>query len=162
MVLDLGSYRRREAMERAGRLLAARPRTRIEMVERLADAGFDAEVVAATVERLEELCFVDDAAFARAWIEQRAWTKARPPRVLLEELLAKGIEPEVARRALQEVGPDESAQATGLAARLLRRYAGLPLERQAAGLMAALLRKGFSEEAAEAGVRAILPPEGWD
>lgn len=162
MVLDLGAHRRRAAMERAGRLLTLRPRTRIEMVERLADAGFDAEIVAATVDRLGELGLVDDAAFARQWIEERARTKGRPPAVLLNELAAKGIDSEVARKALEEVGPDEVALAAGVAARLVRRHVDRPLPQQAARLLAALARKGFSEEAAEAGVRAVLPPEGWD
>jgi regulatory protein len=162
MVTDLRTYRLRHAMERAGRLLAIRPRTRVEMVERLADAGFDAEVVARTVDRLEELGLVDDAAFARAWIEERARTKHRPPAVLLEELAAKGVDPEIVAAALEEVGPDEGAQATDLAWRLLRRHSGKPLEKQAASLMAALIRKGFSEDASEEAVRTVLPPEGWD
>jgi regulatory protein len=162
MVTDLRTYRLRHAMERAGRLLAIRARTRVEMVERLADAGFDAEVVARTVDRLEELGLVDDAAFARTWIEERARTKHRPPAVLLEELAAKGVDPEIAAAALEEVGPDESAQATELAWRVLRRHSGKPLQQQAASLMAALLRKGFSEEASEEAVKTVLPPEGWD
>jgi regulatory protein len=162
VVVDLTAHCRREAMERAGRLLTLRPRTRIEMVERLADAGFDAEVVAATVDRLEELRLVDDAAFARQWIEERARTRGRPPAVLLRELAAKGVDPTVAREALEEMGPDEAAQAAGVAARLVPRYTDLPLHRQAARLLAALGRRGFSEEAAEAGVRAVLPPAGWD
>src|SRR5919106_1435072 len=120
MVTDLRTYRLRHAMERAGRLLAIRARTRVEMVERLADAGFDAEVVARTVDRLEELGLLEDA------------------------------------------GLDESAHATELAWRLLRRHAGKPLDQQAAKVMAALLRKGFSEEASREAVRTVLPPEGWD
>ena len=162
MVTDLSTYRLRHAMERAGRLLAIRARTRVEMVERLADAGFDAEVVARTVDRLEELGLVDDAAFARIWIEERARTRHRPPAVLLEELAAKGVDPEIAAAALEEAGPDENAQATELAALLLRGHSHKPLEKQAGSLMAALLRKGFSEEASEEAVRTILPPEGWD
>jgi regulatory protein len=159
---DLKTYRLRQAMERAGRLLAIRARTRVEMVERLADAGFDAEVVARTVDRLEELGLVDDAAFARTWIEERARTKHRSPAVLLEELGAKGVDTEIATAALDEAGLDEIAQATEIAARLVRRLAEKPLEQQATRLMAALLRKGFSEEAGEAAVRAVLPPQGWD
>jgi SOS response regulatory protein OraA/RecX len=82
--------------------------------------------------------------------------------VLLEELAAKGVDPEIAAGALEEAGLDESAQATELAWRLLRRYAGKPLDQQAAKVMAALLRKGFSEEASREAVRTVLPPEGWD
>lgn len=162
MVTDLKTYRLRHAMERAGRLLAIRSRSRVEMVERLADAGFDAEVVARTVDRLEELGLVDDAAFARTWIEERARTKRRSPSVLLEELGAKGVDPEIAAAALAEAGPDEVVQATEVAARLLRRHTHEPLKEQAARLMTALLRRGFSEEASEEAVRSVLPPEGWD
>jgi regulatory protein len=153
---------RREAMARAGRLLATRPRSEAEMTSRLADAGFEPEVVAATVDRLRTLGLVDDAEFALQWIRERSASKNRSARALVHELGGKGISREVAEAALAEAGLDEVAQATDLASRYVRRVAPKPLREQATRIQQMLSRRGYSYETAEAAVRAVLPPEGWD
>ena len=150
------------ALNRAGRLLAQRQRAEQEIVDRLGDAGFPAPVVAEAVARLKELRLVDDGAFARAWIEERMRRKGAGPEVLRTELLAKGVDGLVVEEALAEALPDEAARAMEVAASLVGRIGGLPLPKQAARLTAALGRRGFSEEAVEEAVRAVLPPEGWD
>lgn len=152
----------RECMERAGRLLATRARSERELGDRLALAGFSPDTVAATLRRLRELRLVDDADFARRWVEERATTKGLGRAALISELKRKGVEVAVAEAALEEAGLDEVARATELAATLVRRVARKPLERQASSLWQMLRRKGYSSEAAEAAVKAVLPPEGWD
>ena len=151
-----------EAMQRAGHLLSTRPRTEHEMRARLGTAGFDDDVVARTIERLIDLKLVDDAAFALQWVEERARLKGRAPEALVAELAAKGIDREVAEAALAAAGIDEEAQARAMAARLVARVAHKPLPEQGVALMTMLTSRGFSEEAAEAGARSALPPEGWD
>ena len=151
-----------EAMQRAGHLLSTRPRTEHEMRARLGAAGFDADVVERTVERLIELKLVDDAAFALQWVEERARLKGRAPEALVAELAAKGVGREVAEAALTAAGVDEEAQAKAMAARLMTKVAHKPLPEQGLALMTMLMSRGFSEEAAEAGARSVLPPEGWD
>lgn len=155
-----GAYH--EAMQRAGHLLSTRPRTQYEMRARLEAAGFDGDVVGRTIDRLIELKLIDDAAFARQWIEERARLKGRAPEVLVAELAAKGIDRELAETALAVAEIDEEAQAKAMAARLVGRVAEKPLGDQGLALMTMLMRRGFSEEAAEAGARSALPPEGWD
>lgn len=152
----------REAMARAGRLLATRPRSEAEISSRLADAGFEPAVVEAAVERLRALGLVDDAEFALQWIRERSAGKKRSARALVHELHGKGIDREVAEAALAEAGLDEVAQATDLAARYVRRVASKPLREQATRIQQMLSRRGYSYEIAEAAVRAVLPPEGWD
>ena len=58
-------------MEIAVGYLGTRPRTRWETERRLRRAGATDPVIAETLERLAELGFLDDAAFARWWGEQR-------------------------------------------------------------------------------------------
>ena len=151
-----------EAMQRAGHLLAARPRSEYELRTRLAGAGFDEEVVDRTVDRLLELKLIDDAAFALQWVEERARGRNRSPEILIAELQAKGIDRAAAEAALAAAGIDEEGQARLVAGRLVNRVIDLPLADQGAALMGRLMRRGFSEEAAEVGARSVLPPEGWD
>ncbi len=143
-------------------MLALRPRTEKEMRDRLREADFDDEVVEDTIVRLVELNLLDDHAFALDWIEERAPRKGLGPRALVAELTAKGVERAVAEQAWAESGLDEESQAAEQAARHLRKVIRYPLAEQAAKLQQILLRKGFSFEAAQAGTRSVLPPEGWD
>lgn len=154
-----GAYH--EAMQRAGHLLATRPRTEHEIRSRLSSAGFATDAVERTVARLLQLELLDDHDFARRWIDERAG-KGRAPQALVAELEAKGIDRELAEEALAESGLDEEEQAKQVAIRLATRVANRPLTAQGVALMQMLLTRGFSEEAAEAGARAALPPEGWD
>ncbi len=148
----------KEAMHRAGHLLARRSRSEREMRDALGSAGFDFATIDRTMARLRQLRLVDDAEFARRWIAERADRRGRV--ALLAELEAKGVPSDVAAEALEPI--EEEARATELAARHLARLGGLPLARQAARIQGMLLRRGFEEEVAEAATRAVLPPEGWD
>lgn len=151
-----------EAMHRAGKLLERRARSEWELRERLAGAGVDSQVVDQAVERLVAIRLIDDPSFALQWITERSGRKGLAPAALVAELEAKGVARETAEAALAEAGVDEMAQAKTLAVRLARKVAGRPAEVQAIRLRDMLMRRGYSPEAAEAGVRAVLPPEGWD
>jgi regulatory protein len=151
-----------DAMARAGRLLAGRPRTEAELSGRLERGGMDAETVAATVERLRALRLVDDAAFARQWIEERARTRGRSGAALLAELEAKGVDRSVAEAALVFTGVDDEAQANLVAEKALPRFARHAPEVQGRRLHQLLLRRGFDPAVAERVARALVPPEGWD
>ncbi|MDP9066816.1 MAG: recombination regulator RecX [Actinomycetota bacterium] len=152
----------KEAMERAGRLLSVRARTVDEIRDRLRQAGFDGAVVEQTTTRLSELGLLNDLEFAHEWVRQRALSKNLGPRALKAELSAKGVPREVAEDALARACLDEEALAREAASRWVRKVAARPLPEQAFKLQQMLLRKGFSLEAAEAGTKAVLPPEGWD
>ena len=151
-----------DALRRAGRYLAARARSEQEVRRKLQEAGYGGAVVDQVVDRLKQLRLIDDRAFARAWIGDRAARKGVAGRVLVAELEAKGVDRDTAESALTEVAVDDDRRARDLAARLLPKVVRLPLALQAVRLQAMLLRRGFEPEAAEAAVVAVLPPEGWD
>ncbi|MEA2516902.1 MAG: regulatory protein [Actinomycetota bacterium] len=152
----------RDAMQRAGHLLASRPRTEHELRIRLGAAGYHDPVVERVVIRLIELRLVDDRGFAAQWVSERAISKGRSGEALIAELVDKGIERATAEDAVAEAGIDEEIQARELAARLVSKVANKPLEKQAEALLGRLLRRGFSHEVARDAVRSVLPPEGWD
>ena len=151
-----------EAMERGARLLAVRPRTELELRRRLGAAGFDTDDVDAAVARMIELNLIDDAAFARQWIEERSKRKGLAGDALARELTARGIDRSVVEEMVAEADLDEVGRATELADSWFRRVARHPLPVQAQRLQQMLARKGYGWEVAEEAVKAVLPPEGWD
>lgn len=94
-----------QALEVAARFLATRPRTRWEVRRRLERAGVTDPLLEATLERLEGLGLVDDAAFAAWWRDQRDRHAPRGQRLLESELRAKGVPREVIA-TLRETKPE--------------------------------------------------------
>ena len=152
----------RDAMRRAGHLLASRPRSEHELRERLKSAGYDDETVGRTITRLIELRLLDDLEFAQQWVTERAASKGRSGDALVSELVGKGVDRTVAEEAVAAAGIDEELQARELAGRFLTKVASKPLEKQAEAILGRLLRRGFSHEVARDAVRSVMPPEGWD
>ena len=132
------------AFARAGRLLAYRPRSEAELRRRFADAGIPAAGADAAIERLKAGGLVDDAAFARYWVENRAAFQPRGERLLSAELRAKGIERDVARDAIeQEEQPPPAEQAYRVAQRYASRLDLADHDDFRRRLGAHLSRRGF-------------------
>ena len=138
------------ARSRALRLLAARPRTEAQILERLVRAGFAEEAVG-VVAWLRDLRYLDDDAFAR----DRAALLVAPgrlgPRLAERRLVAAGIPRDSASRAVREaLGEEETARCRTLAE---RRAGGPPGDldgRGKARLSRFLLGRGFSGRAVSA------------
>lgn len=103
------------------RLLTDRPRSRAELSKKLADKGYDEGVSARVLDRLTEVGLVDDAAFAEQWVRSRHVFSGKGKRALAMELRTKGVAPEVAAVALDQIdGDDERERAAELVRRKLR------------------------------------------
>lgn len=94
----------------AARFLEVRPRSVAEVRRRLRSAGYAAELVERAVGRLVELGFLDDAAFARAWVESRDRARPRGERALRLELRQKGVGREETDEALDERRDEAAAR----------------------------------------------------
>ena len=108
---DIAELRREDTYQRAlqiaYRFLGYRARSEAELRKRLTRGAFDEEVVGKVVGRLTELGFLDDAAFAQMWIDNRDRLSPRGTMVLRMELRQKGIAPEVIEEAVGERKDDE-------------------------------------------------------
>ena len=100
---------RRRAMDSAVRLLSYGPRSVHELRDRLKRKSFEPEVIDATVGRLKELGYVDDAAYARMWTESRQSARPRSARLLASELRLKGVAPQIANEATSAISDEEAA-----------------------------------------------------
>ena len=147
-----------DAVERA----AHRPRSERQVRDKLIELDCVPETIDRAIARLTELGLIDDADFARRWIEERARNKGKAHDLLISELRARGVGREVAEEALAASGLDEAAQAVDVAGRLVGKVVRYPLAEQGGRLYTLLRRRGFTHDHAEAGTRAVLPPEGWD
>jgi regulatory protein len=116
---------------------------------RLRQAGFSGSAVTTVVNRLIELAYLDDMAFAQAWANERGTgIKASGRRRLAWELAQKGIAREIVDEVLSQYGSEYEEQAarqvcTSLAAKMAREQPD-QLRRH---LYQALARRGFDREA---------------
>ncbi|GAB4246791.1 MAG: RecX family transcriptional regulator [Thermoleophilia bacterium] len=99
--------------EKALRLLSTRERSRKELFERLREGGADEETIEQVLDRLEELAFLDDARFARAYAAGKraaGWGDRR----LVQELRRRGVARAVIEEALENLeGRLEDAESVG-------------------------------------------------
>jgi regulatory protein len=153
-------------MEIAAHFLGTRPRTRWELERRLRRAGAADDVIGTTLERLATLGYVDDAAFARWWMEQRDRHAPRGRRLMEAELRQRGVTRDVLeelREAEAEPPPDVMAhrlpETEEERARLAleQHLRGRPLPAEAAALQRIgmfLVRRGFDPETIRRTIRA--------
>ncbi|HVX54071.1 regulatory protein RecX [Nocardioides sp.] len=141
--------------------LTGQARSRQELADKLAKKLVPAEIATRLLDRFEEVGLIDDAAFARLWVESRQSGKGLARRALAQELRRKGIADEVAREALDEVDPaDEEATARVLVAKRLRSMARLDDQTRTRRLVGMLARKGYPPGLAMAVVRDAVRAAG--
>ena len=78
-------------MDAAATFLGVRPRSVAETRRRLRYLGYPDALVETVVERLIEMEYLDDAAFATAWVESRDRARPRGEMALRRELALKGV-----------------------------------------------------------------------
>ncbi len=135
---------RADAMSAALRLLSYRPRSETELRQRLARRGAPPALIDSTIQRLRELGLVDDAAFARSWVESRERASPRGQRLLRQELRAKGVNSDASRDVVE--GVDETEAALRASARRAASLSGLPQAEFRRRLGDFLRRRGFDYE----------------
>ena len=147
-------------LEAALRFLEARQRSAEEVRRRLLLRGYRPDLVEGSIERLTELGMIDDAAFARAWVESRDRARPRGERALRQELARKGIDRALRDEALAEREVDRPDADEDAARRLLERHASAlarvsdPRARRQRAY-ALLARNGFDSEVCASLTRSI-------
>lgn len=161
--LDLEAYDQwlllrqyRHALDRAVGYLAARARSRRELESRLLRCGYRPATVEMVLYKLEREKLMDDASFAKQWVEARSG-RTLGKRRIAQELQRKGVSRAHAEEALRAVDEDAEAEACRkaaekLAARYSREEPRLALQK----LAQALVRRGFGwDDARHAAERAL-------
>jgi regulatory protein len=126
------------------RLLTAAPRTRAQLAQALRRGGVPAEAAEAVLARFTDVGLIDDAAFAKAWVESRHHSRGLSRRSLSAELRRRGIDAEEIREAVDALDPEqEVATARRLVEQKMAGTRGQPPEARARRAASLLARKGY-------------------
>lgn len=113
--------------------------------------------------RFAEVGLVDDALFARLWVDSRHRSKGLARTALRQELRRKGVSDDDVREALAALDPDEEvASARSLVRRKLAATQGLAPDARVRRLAGMLARKGYGPGLAYRVVKEELEAEGVD
>ena len=143
------------------RLLTVAPRTRAQLAQALRRRGVPGDAAEAVLARFTDVGLIDDAAFARAWVESRHHSRGLSRRSLSAELRRQGVQSEENREAVDTLDPEqEVVTARRLVEQKMAGTRGQPPEvriRRAAGTLA---RKGYPAGLVFRLIKEVLEQEG--
>lgn len=115
------SENRPSAYDAAGRYLALQARTRSQVSAYLSKKGYEQSDIESALKRLEEYKYIDDSAFAAAFIRSRDNSAPLSRRALLAELKKRGIDSITAGEAAESITDEqEYIKAKALAEKIAR------------------------------------------
>jgi regulatory protein len=154
---DLQALKDREsryrALSGALRLLSYRQRSERELRDALRRRSVPDDIIAETMERLRGNGLVNDADFARSYVETRDDTSPRARRLLAAELAARGVGRAERERSLASV--DEAQAAYRAGQKRVRTLASAPYADFQRRLSDHLLRRGFGYDIARETVQRL-------
>ncbi len=128
------------------RCLELRAYARSDLGRRLVRKGHPRQAVETALERAAGLGLLDDAAYARNYVQTRA-ARGRGPSRLTRDLLVMGVKRSLIDRALAAEWPegsDRSSMPLVLATKRAAQLAALPRQTKRRRVLAYLARRGFS------------------
>jgi regulatory protein len=144
------------------RQLSVAPKTRAQLAGALRKKGIPDETADEVLSRFVDVGLIDDAAFARAWVESRHYSRGLAGRALSAELRHRGVGADEIKAAIDEqLDPDaEVAAARTLVDRKLASTRGLAADQRTRRLAGMLARKGYPAALAFQVIREALEAEG--
>ena len=147
----------RHALDRAVAFLAGRARSRREMEERLLRSGYRPCTVEMVLFKLEKEGLLDDADFARQWVEARTARRMGRGRIA-QELRRKGVSAQEAEEALEALSEEDQLEgAIRLVEKALSRVStGEDPRKTAARITAMLARRGYGYDVAREAISRVM------
>jgi regulatory protein len=120
-------------------------KTRYQLANILKKREIPDEIAEAVLDRFTEAQLIDDAAFARAFVNSRLAISGKSKSVIARELKLKGVSAEDAAVALGIIDPElENQTAYSVAKKRYQQLSSLAPEVRKRRLMGFLMRRGFS------------------
>lgn len=142
------------------RRLDSAPRTRHELRDLLLSRGIPEETVERVLDRFCDVGLINDAEYARMWVDARHRTRGSTRAVLRQELRRKGVDAELIEEALEQIDTegerDRARELVRVKARGLTRLDSAARTRRLVGM---LQRRGYSAGVAFSVVRECVPEE---
>ena len=143
------------------RLLTAEPRTRAQLEQALRRHGVPAGAAESVLSRFADAGLINDAAFARAWVESRHHSRGLSRRSLSAELKRRGVDGEEIREAVDTLDPEqEVATARRLVEQKMASTRGQPPQARSRRVASLLARKGYPPGLTFRLIREAMQQEG--
>jgi len=137
-----------KAKNYAYRLLGFRARSEKELKSKISAKGYSRKITDRVVNDLSDEGLIDDKKFAADWIRTRLEYNPRSLSAIKYELLARGIDEDIAEKQLGDIALDfdEKEIVRGLIKKRMSIVAGLDKQKAKQRLYNFLKRRGFSSE----------------
>jgi regulatory protein len=146
-----------DAYDAAVRYLGSRPRSVSEIKRHLRTKRFDDAAQDKAIDQLRAQRYIDDEAFARYWVEQRAKFRPKGQRAITSELMQRGVARETIDLVLGEADPDsETKRARESIRRPMARWLSMSENERKRKIHEYLATRGFSYDVIE---EVIAKPE---
>ncbi len=147
------------AVNNAYALLRQRPRSEFEIRARLKLKGYGEDIIESVVEGLRRSGEIDDARFARLWVEDRMRSNPAGDTVLRYELKDKGVAEPVIEAALAKKAEnyDEYEIALRISREKFERLKKLDRKKALKRVYDFLLRRGFKYETIQRIIENVIP-----
>lgn len=146
----------RQALVTSLRLLAASPKSRKLLEQKLLDKGFEPAAVSAALKRLEGQGFLNDRLFAQTVFESLLGRRVSGRKRVAFELKKRGVPAALIQELLEGYSPDEEREkAFELAQDRYRRWERLERVKRQKKIYDFLIRRGFDFSIAKGVVDAV-------
>ena len=138
-----------KTLDKLLRFATLRPRSEKETLEYLKRKKVNESMWEELFEKLKHFELLDDAKFAKWWVDQRLAFKKISGKVLKLELFKKGIDKEIIENVLEETPIDEEKMARELLVKRAYKWKDLPDREAKQKKFQYLAGKGFNYEVVE-------------
>jgi regulatory protein len=145
-----------QAIDRAARFLAYRPRSTDEVRRNLSKKNIPPTVIDAALEQMSAQGYLDDRAFALFWIENRNAFKPLGSRALRYELRQKRVPDTIIDEVLDAYGVDDADAAYRAASQRARRLRNMTRRDFQNKVGSFLQRRGFAYNIARVAIERLM------
>jgi regulatory protein len=143
------------------RLLTTAPRTRAQLTDAMSRRGVPEDTVAAILDGLTNAGLIDDAVFAKAWVESRHYARGLSRSSLSAELRRRGVDDDDITEAVETLDPEQEVEtARRLVERKINATRGQPTDARVRRVASMLARKGYPGGLVFRLIREALEQEG--
>jgi regulatory protein len=159
MKMDAGDFAK--AKKSAYRLIRYRERSSKEIVDRLKEKGFDADICGKVIAELKELGYLDDTNFANAVAEDIIRSRPAGIEFIRQKLRLKGVPADIADSVISDIrnNYDEYSAAYKLASVRAKRLTDIGPDKAKRRIYTFLARRRFSDDVISEVLNRLFSPQ---
>lgn len=136
--------------------LAARDRTKAEMIQHLKDKRFDPSEISSAIIRLEDLGFINDEKFADGFVHSRLAVKPHSKNDLRRQLLVRKVPEPIVQVVIDRISDDSDFEnALSVTRKFFRQFHELDPELRRRRILTRLQSRGYSYAVSQRALESV-------